>query len=190
MSAPSPLLLALGLILSASITSAASISLDGLVTNSPFMPQREETPETPMVTENAAVEFRGMIATKDGVLFGLYDRTKNIGAWVGQDDASAEFKVSGYDEAADTVTVEYQGQRLTLPLSSAKVGSAAPSPLPVVRNNGSQGGGRVNAVPGSRVDDRRRLESVAAEVRRRRALRQAASNNGTPPAAQPAQNSQ
>ncbi len=190
MSAPSPLFFALGIIFSATLSCAAPISLQGLVTNSPFMLPRDDEPAAPVVTENATVEFRGLVATKDGVLFGLFDRSKNFGAWVKQDDPEAEFRVSAFDETSDLVTVEYQGQRFTLPLSSAKIGAAAPSPLPVVNRGGQQGGGRVNAVPGSRGDDQRRLESVAAEVRRRRALRQAATSNANPPAAQPATNGQ
>lgn len=186
MFAPKPLFLALGLVVLAEAVSAASVSLDGLVKNSPFMPPQSEQAAAPVVTEGAAVEFRGMIATKDGLLFGLYDRTKNVGAWVKQEDAGADFRVSSYDASADLVTLEYQGQRYTLPLSSARVGAAAPSPLPVVNNPQQGGATRVTAVPGRANNDQQRLESVAAEVRRRRALRQAASGNANPAATQPA----
>lgn len=143
----------------------------------------------PVVTENASVEFRGMIATKNGVLFGLYDRTKNSSAWVSQDDKGGDFVVRSYDAAGDLVTVDYQGQKFTLPLSIAKIGTAAPSAMPVVNAPVVAGGNRVTAVPqagGSKVDDQRRLESVAAEVRRRRALRQAAAGGTPAPASQPA----
>lgn len=186
MFAPSPLFHALAFVVSAASVSAASVSLDGLVKNSPFMPPQTEQAAAPVVTEGAAVEFRGVIATKEGVLFGLYDRTKNVGAWVKQEDAGADFRVNSYDASADLVTLEYQGQRYTLPLSSARVGAAAPSPLPVVNAHPQQAGStRVTAVPGGRVNnDQQRLESVAAEVRRRRALRQAASSNANPAAAQ------
>lgn len=185
MHAPAPLFVAIGFTLSAAFASGASVSLDKLVTNSPFMPPQTETVAAPVVTEGAVVEFRGLITTKDGVLFGLYDRSRNIGAWVTKDEAGADFRVSNYDEGAELVTVEYEGQRFTLPLSSAKVGEAPPTPLPAA-NRSAQGGNRVNAVPGGRTDDQRRLESVAAEVRRRRALRQAAAGGGA--AAQPANN--
>ncbi len=185
MSVTSPLFLALGLCFAVTAASAAPVSLDGLVSESPFVLKQAESAAP--VTENATVEFRGVIATKEGVLFGLYDRTKNLGAWVRQDDKSGDFKVSNYDPSGDVVTVDYQGQKFTLPLSSSKIGAAAPTPLPVV-NNGQPGnpGARVTAVPqpGGRPNDQQRLESVAAEVRRRRALRQAA-GSGTPPPAQP-----
>lgn len=185
MFAPSPLFLALAFVVSAPALSAASVSLDGLVKNSPFMPPQSEQPAVPAVTEGAAVEFRGVITTKEGQLFGLYDRGKNTGAWVKQADAGADFQVSSFDASADTVTFDYQGQRYTLPLSSARVGTAAPSPLPVVNAVPQPGAPRVTAVPGGRGNnDQQRLESVAAEVRRRRALRQAASSNANPAAQQ------
>lgn len=160
---------------------AAAVSLDGLVANSPFMPPQEQA-AAPVVTENASVEFRGMIATRDGVLFGLYDRTRNVGAWVREREKSAEFQVQSYDASSDLVTVDYQGRKFTLPLSTSRIATAAasavPRPAPVP---GAAAPVAVNAAPA----DAARLESVAAEVRRRRALRQAAAT-GTPAPAAPA----
>ncbi|MFA6288173.1 MAG: hypothetical protein WC661_12385 [Opitutaceae bacterium] len=71
---------------------SGTVVLDDLVKSSPFMPGDQETA---VVTppENAAVEFRGMITTKDGMLFGLYDRTKQTGSWVRKDDKDADFVV-------------------------------------------------------------------------------------------------
>lgn len=173
-----PLSLTLGLCLAATGASAA-VALDGLATDSPFVPKPADN-AAPVATEAATVEFRGLISTKEGVLFGLYDRTRNTGAWVRQNDAGAEFKVRSYDAANDMVIVEYQGQKLTLPLSSAKIGAASPSAVvPVAAAAPMPGGQAVAAVPGARPNDQQRLESVAAEVRRRRALRQAAAT-GTP----------
>ncbi|MDF3056349.1 MAG: hypothetical protein K0R17_564 [Rariglobus sp.] len=185
MSVPLPHFAVLAFLLVANAASGAVVSLQGLVTNSPFVLKQEET-AAPAVTEGATVEFRGVITTKEGVLFGFYDRAKNLGAWVTQRDTGSDFKVSAYDAGSDLVTVDYQGQRFTLPLSSPKITAAAPAPLPVV-NNAQPGGNRVTAVPAAR--DQQRLESVAAEVRRRRALRQSAAT-GTTPAAQPAASGQ
>ncbi|MFA6959235.1 MAG: hypothetical protein WC205_00615 [Opitutaceae bacterium] len=165
--------LVLGLLLTVSGASAA-VSLDGLATHSPFMLQQEEE-AAPTVTASAAVEFRGLISSKDGVFFGLYDRTRNTGAWVKKNDKSSDFQVRSYDEANDMVTLDYQGQKFTLALSSAKIGTAAPSPVVVAPPPGGPpvpGAPGAPVAAGARVDDQRRLESVAAEVRRRRALRQ------------------
>jgi hypothetical protein len=177
MNTPSPFLLILALGFGTCGVNAA-VSLDGLAARSPFLPQQDQA-AAPVVTENAEVEFRGMIATRDGVLFGLFDRTRNVGAWVRENDKSAEFQVQSYDASADLVTVDYQGRKYNLPLSASRIATAAPSPVP--RPAGQAGGGApvaVNAVP-----DATRLESVAAEVRRRRALRQAAAAGTPAPAA-------
>lgn len=170
MPAPSRLFcVGLGLALNALAASAATVSLEGLVSNSPFMLPQGEAPAAPVATENATVEFRGLIETNEGTLFGLFDRTKNQGEWVTQNQGDAEFKVSAYDADSSTVTVQYQGQTLTLPLSTTKIADAPPQPLPVVNNNNRTSPNRGIARP---AEDRRRLEAVAAEVRRRRALRQ------------------
>jgi hypothetical protein len=185
MNTPSPFVLALALGLGCT-GAVAAVSLDGLAAKSPFMPQQEEA-AAPVVTEGAAIEFRGLIATKDGVLFGLYDRSRNLGAWVGEKEKGAEFVVQGYDAANDLVTVDYQGRKFTLPLSASRIGTAAPSPVAVVRPSGpSISGGSVSARPAQA--DATRLESVAAEVRRRRALRQAALSGTSAPTAPAAGN--
>lgn len=187
MSAASPVWKVFGLgALVAARTLAAPVSLDGLVTDSPFVLKQDES-AAPAPTENANVEFRGLINTKEGLLFGLYDRTKNTGVWVKKDDGHSDFKISSYDASSEMLTVEYLGQRLNLTLPSAKIGAAAPTPLPVV--NAGQSGARlgtpqINAT--KTATDQQRLESVAAEVRRRRALRQAAAAQaGTTPAPAP-----
>jgi len=174
--------------MSASACSAA-VSLDGLASESPFM-LKQEAAAAPVVTENAAVEFRGMITMKDGVYFGLFDRTKNTSAWVKQDDKGGDFVVRSFDAGSDMVSVTYLGQSYNLTLSTSKIGTAVPSAVPVANAQPAiTGGNRVTAVPastGPKVVDQQRLESVAAEVRRRRALRQAAGNGTTAPATAPA----
>ena len=154
---------------------SGTVVLDDLVKSSPFMPgDQEAAVVTP--SENAVVEFRGMVTTKDGVLFGLYDRTKQTGAWVRKEDKDADFVVQSYDESNDVVVVNYLGQKFNLTLSSAKIATA--SALPVVGQAGTQGGGEAVV----RVVDQRRLELIMAEVKRRHALRQ---GNGGGAAAQP-----
>ena len=179
------LLFACPLLAASSLT--AAVVLDDLVKSSPFLPGGQENAVV-APTENAAVEFRGMITTKDGVFFGLYDRTKQTGAWVKKEDAGADFVVHSYDASSDMVAVDYHGQKFNLTLSSSKIGAAAPSApmnFPVAGQTGTQATGPAQAV--ARVDDQRRLETISAEVRRRRALRQGAASGVAPqPAAAPA----
>ncbi len=172
---PSSLFLSAGLALLTGVASAA-VPLDGLAANSPFMPAQSVN-AAPVVAENAALEFRGFVSTREGLLFGIYDRTRNTGAWVRQGERGGEFNVVAYDAANEWVTVEYQGQKLTLSLPSARVGQAAPSAVPAPASNGA-----IPTVSSANPDEQRRLESVAAEVRRRRALRQSAVNNAPAPA--------
>jgi hypothetical protein len=108
------------------------------------------------------------------------------------------FTVRTYDAAHDTVTVDYQGRTLTLALHTAKVASApvtVPTPQPAVVPPGPPQpvGGPVILHP-TPADEKRRLEAIAAEVNRRRMLRQQAlqasrraAQQGTPPVP-PAQN--
>jgi hypothetical protein len=127
-----------------------------------------------------------MITTKDGTLFGLYDRTTQTGAWVRKQDKDADFLVQSYDSANDVVVVNYHGQKFNLPLSSSKIAKAAASmPVPVATMTDVQPA-TAGAPAGVRADDQRRLESIAAEVRRRRALREGAAAGAAmppPPAA-------
>ena len=168
MSYPTSILLSLGILLSA-IDVSAAISLDGLISNSPFA-LHSAAGIQPVTSETGSIEFRGVIASHDGTVFGLYDRTRNQGAWVRQNEKGADFTVLEYDAANTVVTVEYQGQKLSLALSPSKIESAAPSmnspiaaaPLGAPANP---------SVSGANSTDQRKLESIAAEVRRRRALR-------------------
>ena len=167
---PSSIWLTLGLSLGA-LSASAAISLDGLTTNSPFL-QRSNAVALPVNSEASVIEFRGVISSRDGTLFGLYDRTRNQGAWVRQNEKGADFNVLAYDAANAVVTVDYQGQKLSLALSSAKIESAAPSLIPMIAAAPLAAPANP-AVTGANPADQRKLESIAAEVRRRRALRTA-----------------
>lgn len=118
------------------------------------------------------------MAVGDSYKFSIYDSAKRMSTWLGLDDVGREFVVRSYDEARDTVTVDYQGRTLTLALKTAKVASAPamaqpaanfvpppPAPQPI--------GGPVVLNP-TPADEQRRLEAIAAEVNRRRMIRQQA----------------
>ena len=165
---PSSIWLTFGLSLG-TLSASAAISLDGLTSNSPFL-QRASPTAQPTSSETAAIEFRGVISSHDGTLFGLYDRTRNQGAWVRQNERSGDFNVLAYDAANAVVTVDYQGQKLSLALSSSKVETAAPSLITTIAA-APLAAPATASVNGANPADQRKLESIAAEVRRRRALR-------------------
>lgn len=165
---PSSIWLTLGLLLG-TLSSSAAISLDGLSTNSPFSP-RSNAVAQPANVDASTIEFRGVISSQDGTLFGLYDRTRNQGAWVRQNEKGADFNVLAYDSTNAVVTVDYQGQKLSLALSTSKIEAAAPSMIPAIAA-APLAAPATPVVKGANPADQSRLESIAAEVRRRRALR-------------------
>jgi len=157
----------------------------GLTTESPFLPAGASAGP---VTENAVLEFRGVMVTNEGPLFLIVDPTTagKKGVWVKLNDTGRDFSVKNYDAPSDTVSVDFRGRLLPLALVKPKVGSSGIPMLPVAGTG--PGGQPPNTGPISPVilnptqaDETRRLEAVTQEVLRRRQLRQQA----TPPPGAP-----
>jgi hypothetical protein len=118
------------------------------------------------------------MASGDGYMFSIYNSANKMSAWSRVDETGHPFVVRSHDEARDSVTVDYQGRTLTLALRTAKVASAPvnqPQPAQSVAGPASPQpiGGPVVLNP-SPADEQRRLEAIAAEVNRRRMIRQQA----------------
>lgn len=167
-----------------------ALSASGQAGRSPFQPEGTPTAPVMIQTEGAPLELRGIVSTKSGYLYGIFDPTKRQSAWVHMNEAGNDFAVRSHDTNSDTVTVEYQGRTMTLALKAAKVESMAPLPNPaqvaIQRGpnpmpNQSMPPQQPPQLNPSAADEARRLEGVAAEVRRRRMLRQAAAQNGGQP---------
>lgn len=146
---------------------------------SPFLP-----PDTPAVVagatgaQGAPIEFRGVLVIGGRQRFNFLDPARKQSAWVGLGEPGMPYRVTAYDEARESVTVEVEGRVLVLTLEKTKIASSPPpANLPVA--------GAVPAVAGAPApgvapvvlnptpaDEAKRLEAIAAEVRRRRALRQ------------------
>ncbi len=140
----------------------------------------------PVPTAGAPLEFRGYMDAGDGLLFRLFDPARKTGVWLHLNEKNDEFEVVAkqHDPAQKTLAIEHQGRTLTLAMREAKVvssGNAAqmiPPPPPSVAPAGPPNVGAavtqtvvLNPTP---ADEQRRLEAVAAEVARRRALREQA----------------
>lgn len=175
------------LMLVTALLALATRSQAQLAANSPFMPASSSG--SVAVTEGAAIELRGVMETKQGLSFCIFDPAKKVSTWTTVNQKGYDFVVKSYDSAHETVSVEYGGRTLTLAMRAVKVASsgqaAAPMPLP------SPGPGMPSAVTQPVVlnptpaDEQARLEAVATEVRRRRAMREQASiqaANGVQPA--------
>jgi hypothetical protein len=117
------------------------------------------------------VELRGIMSTPQGTAYCIYDTVKKTSAWVGLNETGNDFVVKSADPASDAVTVAVQGRDIHLVLRTAKVasagaGSAGPPPNPALSSSVV-----LNPSPG---DEQKRLDAVAAEVRRRRQEREKA----------------
>jgi len=153
---------------------AAALRAD-LASSSPFLPAG--------VTGAAAgagsaepVELRGIMSLPEGTAYCIYDAAKKTSSWVGVNETGNEFVVKSADAANDSVMVTVQGRDIRLALKASKVVSAgagnAGSPVPPgVAGNPLTNPVGINPTPG---DEQRRLDAVAAEVRRRRQEREKA----------------
>ncbi|MDO8538989.1 MAG: hypothetical protein Q7S40_01000 [Opitutaceae bacterium] len=150
-----------------------------LARTSPFLPPQSSTTAP---TAGAPLEFRGTIRTADGTLFRVHDPARKAGVWVklNERENTLDVLVKQHDPNQNTLTVEHQGKTLTLAVRESKIvssGSAAhPMPAPPQMAQPVVGPAVtqsvvVNPTP---ADEQRRLEAVAAEVARRRALREQA----------------
>lgn len=161
---------------------------------SPFMPPQSASTTGP--TPGAPLEYRGYIESSEGRLFRIYDPSKKTSTWVKVDERNADFGVTAkqYDEGQQTLTIEFQGKTITLAerqpkvVSSGAAPAAIPPPIAPVPTNVSPAVTQAVVLNPTPADEQRRLDAVAAEVARRRALREQASQQvgqGTPQVALP-----
>jgi|GEM_PF-1262209 len=143
--------------------------------SSPFLPPAVAGAPA-MATPGAPIELRGVMTTPEGLLFSIYDPTKKSAAWLGLNETGHNYVVRQHQLVGgnDQVTVDYMGSSLTLSLKAAKIALGQPT------NFFPPGGGSqpnpsltqsvvLNPTP---ADQAARLQAVAEEVQRRRALRQ------------------
>ena len=172
------LLVALGFVLRASAAES---------TPSPFLPP-EPTPEAAPPAA-APIELRGIMTAGENIMFSIYDTATRSSSWVRLNQTGGSFIVRTYDESRDTITVDHNGRTITLALKTAKVASApvaAPQPVVAAPNVPQPVTGPVVLNP-TPADEQRRLEAIAAEVNRRRQLRQQALQASRQAAGQPPQ---
>lgn len=160
----------------------AAHAADGLAGDSPFKPAATAGASA-TATPDAPIELRGIMAEGDHYMFSIYDTGKKSSTWARLNEPGRDFVIRSHDEARDLVTVEQNGRLLTLTLKAAKVVSGPanvpmPMPRPVAGAQPVPVGGPVVLNP-TPADEQRRLEAVATEVRRRRALREQAAQQAS-----------
>lgn len=161
--------LALGLVARADTTLAPS---------SPFAPPDGSTATT---AENTPLELRGILMDGGGYRFSVYDPAKHTGQWVRLNEPGHEFTVKTHDVAQDTITLDYQGRRLTLPLHMAKVvGVAVTEPSAEPRPTRLGGGVGPQPKPAT-PEEAARYNRAVEEISRRRMAREKGTGPGPMP---------
>ena len=162
----------------AGVAAAAQVA-----TKSPFLPPAGAGGPAAAATPGAPLEFRGLLDVGSGLQFRLYDPAKKTGTWVKLNERSAELDAVAkqHDPLEETLTIEHQGRTLTLAMRKPKVisaGNAAqmlpPPATPATPVNVAPAVTQTVVLNPTPADEQRRLEAVAAEVARRRALREQA----------------
>lgn len=157
---------------------------------SPFMPPAAANTAAP--TQGAPIEFRGYMEGSEGVRFWVYDPSRKSGSWVklNERDSKLDVVAKQFDGTPDSesLVVEYQGRTMKLAQRQGKVVSsgaamtnmAPPIPQPVA--NVPPAVTQAVVVNPTPADEARRLDAVAQEVARRRALREQAAQGMNQPA--------
>lgn len=149
------------------VAPARAADLQRLVANSPFAPPGTAGEST----TGAPLEFRGVFMDQGESFFSIHNPATRVSTWVGLNESGAEFAVRSYDEATQTIVADFKGRSLTLRLSKAPsfAGAPATAAAPAATAGPTPA---VAAAPDS--TEAKRLADLAAEIRRRRALRQQA----------------
>lgn len=116
------------------------------------------------------IELRGEMIVGGRESFCIYDSARKSGTWVQVNEGGHDFVIKKHDLVHDTVTVTYQGRTLLLALKEAKVSSAGPALAPSIAGQpGTVQGIIAQQTP---ADDAQKIQAIAAEVARRRMLRE------------------
>ena len=158
-----------------------------LIKVSPFLPPQGAA-NAP--TQNAPLTYAGSMEDNGVQQYRIVDPQRKIGTWlkVGERDANLDVALKSHDADHETVTIDHGGQTLTLELKTPKVISSGmmprvATPMPTAPVNMSPAVLQTVVPKPTPADEQRRLEAVAAEVARRRALREQAAQQaqGLPP---------
>jgi hypothetical protein len=155
-----------------------------LPARSPFH-SPQETPAAPAA--ELPLEYHGYLHTADGFQFWVRDPARRSGAFVKLNVPESELRLvaRNFDPEKSTLTVERDGRVFTLPERKAKVRLAGlpASPRPVAPRTGGDMPARVVesvVVNPSPAQEQARLDVIAAEINRRRGLREQAAQGAGP----------
>lgn len=157
--------------------------LDQLLKNSPFGTARPGSPSE-ATGSGQAWEFRGLVEENGVLWFSLYEPATRRSVWRRLQQPDQHVVVRQFDPDGNTLTIEFQSRTLVLPMRSAP---RIEGPPVASQPSGVQPATVASAPPAAPADNAQRLQQIAEEIRRRRALRQQTLQNtqSNPPTARP-----
>ncbi len=101
---------------------------NGLAGNSPFLPAHDGSAQS---GPSSPYELRGIMSSRDGTRYYIYDGSKHFGAWVELNETGYPFEVSSADPANNFVDLSVPGAAtVRLRLRDADEVAAAEAPQP------------------------------------------------------------
>lgn len=152
-------------------------SLESLAANSPFAPLQGAAAAA--ASEASTLEFRGVFADQGEYFFSVFDPATRGSLWVTLNETGHPFAVRSYDAEKQTINTDYKGRNLTLALKKAPMVAGVPDPTRPANTGAVTPAPMPNVAPNS-SEEANRLAAVAAEVRRRRAMRQQVAPSAIP----------
>ncbi|HWA29304.1 MAG TPA: hypothetical protein VG734_26875 [Lacunisphaera sp.] len=156
---------------------------DNLIKNSPF--GQASAPGSQPGSDGSTLEFRGVFSDGGQTYFSLYETASRKSQWVGLKENGLPYFVESYDPEKFSIQVKYRNQPLALTIKQAQiVVQAMPVAAPLPTNINAVPGAPAAAVAPASMDEAARMQQVAEEIRRRRALRSPPNlpQNQAPPA--------
>jgi len=179
-----------GFLLGAVVALGSSLAARAAEGKSPFLPDgykaTDKPPEPPKPSPVDRYELRSIMVLNGVQVFSLLDTSNSKGFWIGLNETVEGVAVSDFHAGDESVLVRSGGKSRRLKLKEAKIVAlkvappkppvVAPNRAPVPKTGTAPGspavrpsGGTINNLSDEEV--RARMQRVAEEIRRRRAMR-------------------
>ena len=145
--------------------------LDGLLQKSPF--DATPQPQSALKTEpDSGLELRSVLSEGDGVRFSLFDVGAKQSFWVHLNEPGKPVLAREYDRATETLSVEFNGRQLKVPLKKAKLVARNDHAVPEAAKGVAAVPLPATVAPARPAEEVQRMQRITDEVRNRRIARQ------------------
>ena len=158
---------------------------ESLKHGSPFLPPGQTDASSPAAVPGR-FELRGLISLGGVRRFSIFDNSTGHGIWLALNESDRGIRATAFDAAAEALTIETDGQPQRLVMKKPQIVTMVAPVVPVAVAGVAPlpGGPAVGTAPPTEQEIQERRNRIVEELRRRRALRQAAQQPGAAPASQ------